>query len=172
MKIEVLVGDITKQSDAEAIVNSANSNLRFGSGVAGAIHTAAGPELEAFCRPLAPLALGKAVITPGFKMTNSWIIHLRAAHFLNDDTPEEYLEAALDAMMVIARDKQVRSLAIPAIGTGVFRCPPQLAANVTARVLIRHATIGTTLDWVRICVVSEELRALFALACAAIRPSA
>lgn len=165
MKIEVVIGDIIRQADAEAVVNSANANLRFGSGVAGAIHTAAGPELEAFTRPLAPLALGKAVITPGFRLPNPWIIHLRAAHFLNDSTPEEHLRAALDAMMEVARDNRIRSLALPAIATGVFRCPARLAASATAAVLARHAEMGTTVEWVRICVINEELRAVFDAAC-------
>lgn len=167
MNIEILIADITRQPDAQAVVNSANANLRFGSGVAGAIHTAAGPELEAFCRPLAPLGLGQAVITPGFRMVNPWIIHLRAAHFLNDDTPEAFLEAALDAMMVVARDKEIRSLAMPAIATGVFRCPPALSASLTARVLTRHHAAGSPVEWVRICVVNEPLRSIFAQACQA-----
>jgi O-acetyl-ADP-ribose deacetylase (regulator of RNase III) len=67
MHIEIIYGNIVKQPDADAIVNSANANLRMGSGVAGAIHTAAGPKLEEYCRPFAPLALGAGLITPGFR---------------------------------------------------------------------------------------------------------
>ena len=63
MHIEVVVANIVKQSDVDALVNSANANLRFGSGVAGAIHTAAGPELEEYCKRFAPIALGEAVVT-------------------------------------------------------------------------------------------------------------
>lgn len=61
MKIEVICGNIVAQPDVDAIVNSANANLRFGSGVAGAIHTAAGQELEVYCQPFAPLPLGGAL---------------------------------------------------------------------------------------------------------------
>ena len=68
MKVEVVIGDITKQGDIEAVVNSANPNLRLGVGVSGAIHMAAGDELEDYCEPLAPFARGRAVMTPGFKL--------------------------------------------------------------------------------------------------------
>ena len=62
MKIEVIVGNIVEQPDVEALVNSANANLRLGSGVAGAIHTAAGPALEEFCKPFAPIELGARLV--------------------------------------------------------------------------------------------------------------
>ena len=64
MRIEIVIGNIVHQPDVDALVNSANANLRFGSGVAGAIHTAAGPELEQYCRRHSPIALGEAVVTP------------------------------------------------------------------------------------------------------------
>jgi cell division protein FtsZ len=69
MKIEVISGNIVKQPDAEAIVNSVNVNLRLGSGVAGAIHTAAGSELEVYCRPFAPLALGGTLFRGSLTIT-------------------------------------------------------------------------------------------------------
>jgi hypothetical protein len=60
-------------------------------GVAGAIRTAAGPELEQYCRRYSPIALGEAVVTPGFALPNPYIIHARAASYINDDRPERYL---------------------------------------------------------------------------------
>ena len=66
MDVSFVPGNIIRQADAQAVVNSANENLRFGSGVAGAIHSAAVPRQEDFFEPLAPLALGEAVITPEF----------------------------------------------------------------------------------------------------------
>ena len=70
MQIEIVIGNIVQQPDVDALVNSANANLRFGSGVAGAIHTAAGPGLEQYCRRHSPIALGEAVVTPGFELPN------------------------------------------------------------------------------------------------------
>ena len=161
MKIEVVIGNIIKQPDMEAIVNSANANLRMGSGVAGAIHTAAGPRLEEYCQPFAPLELGSALITPGFKLPNRWIIHVRAAHYINNTEPERYLAFAISSMLNVARDNGIKSLAFPAIGTGVFKFPPPLAAKITAQALKQYAKENTDIEKIRICVSSEALREEF-----------
>jgi O-acetyl-ADP-ribose deacetylase len=161
MQVEVVIGDIAKQADMEAVVNSANPNLRMGSGVAGAIHMAAGPELEDYCAALAPLGLGKAVITPGFQLPNRWVIHAVAASFLNHPNPEQVLAQAIDAALRVATEHGIRTLAMPAIGTGVFRCPPKLSADYTAKALAWHAGHGSSLQHVRICVMSEAMKASF-----------
>lgn len=161
MKIEVVVGNIVLQPDVDAIVNSANANLRLGSGVAGAIHKAAGPELENFCQPFAPLELGAALITPGFKLANPWIIHVRSAHYINNTEPERYMAFALISMLSTAKDNGIRSLAMPAIGTGVYKFPSMHAARITAKALREFAKKSDAVDLVRICVVSEELRQLY-----------
>ncbi|WP_426147236.1 macro domain-containing protein [Polaromonas sp. DSR2-3-2] len=164
MKVEVVYGNIVKQPDAEALVNSANANLRLGSGVAGAIHTAAGPTLEAFCQPFAPLGLGQALVTPGFNLPNPWVIHVRAASYLNHEAPEKVLEDALEAVIAVAQERGMASLAMPAIGTGVFKFPPALAARITAQVLQRHAGQNGPLQWVRICVASPEMLNIYSAA--------
>jgi len=161
MDVSFVYCNIIRQPDAHAVVNSANANLRFGSGVAGAIHGAAGPRLEDFCEPLAPLALGEALITPGFDLPNPWVIHIRAGHYLNTPKPEYYLEKALDSMMVLASANGIRSLAVPAIGTGMFKFPPILAARIMARVLKQHAREGSRVEWVRVCLADRALVPLF-----------
>jgi O-acetyl-ADP-ribose deacetylase (regulator of RNase III) len=164
MKIEIVVGNIVAQPDADAIVNSANANLRLGSGVAGAIHTAAGPELAAFCRPFAPLAEGSALIAPGFNLPNPWVIHVVAASFVNNPHADEILEQALESMMKVANANNIKSIAMPAIGTGIFRCPAELSALLTARVLSSYARHGSCVEWVRICVAREAIRSVFSSA--------
>ena len=164
MKVEVVFGNIVKQFDAEALVNSANANLRLGSGVAGAIHTAAGPALEAFCKPFAPLEFGQALVTPGFDLPNPWVIHVRAASYLDHEEAEKVLEDALEAMMAVAQERGIASLAMPAIGTGVFKFPPLLAARITAQVLQRHADQNGSVQWVRICVANPEMLGIYAAA--------
>ncbi len=161
MKIEVVVGNIVLQPDVDALVNSANANLRLGSGVAGAIHTAAGPELETFCQPFAPLELGAALITPGFKLANPWVIHVRSAHYILNTEPERYMAFAIFSVLNTARDNGIKSLAMPAIGTGVFKFPPMLAARITAKALSEFEKTSDAIELVRICVVNEEIRQLY-----------
>jgi len=158
MRIECIVGDIVEQADAEAIVNSANAGLRTGSGVAGAIHNAAGPDLERYCAQFAPLDFGKAVLTPGFNLPNEWIIHVRAGHFMFDAAAERHLDEALESALRTAEERGIRSMAIPAIGTGVFAFPPEIAAGITARVLKRHYSLDDAPRLVRICVTDRALQ--------------
>ena len=132
MKFEVVIANIANQPDIEAVVNSANANLRFGSGVAGAIHGAAGPELEAYCAPYAPLPFGAALVTPAFNLPNKYVIHTRAAHYLNDDDPEGVLTKCVYSVVDAANRNVITSIAVPAIGTGVFKFSKQLAAEIMA----------------------------------------
>lgn len=164
MKIEVVVGNIVKQPDMEAVVNSANANLRLGSGVAGAIHTAAGPKLEEYCKPFAPLAFGAYLVTPGFKLPNLWVIHVRAASYTNHDDAHQILEQAMEAALKAAHQNDIRALALPAIGTGVFAFPPELAAQITAKVFCAASTVAPHLQCIRVCVASEFLRDVYVAA--------
>ena len=161
MKLEIIVGNIVKQPDLEALVNSANANLRLGSGVAGAIHTAAGPRLEEYCKPFAPLAYGNFLVTPGFKLPNPWVIHVRAASYTNHDDAPLILEQALVAMLQAVDENHLRSIGFPAIGTGVFAFPAELAANITVRVLSRHVDIAPHLQLARLCVSDANLLAVY-----------
>lgn len=164
MDIEVVVANLVNQPDAQAVINSANANLRLGSGVAGAIHTAAGDELEAYCEKFAPLALGMSVITPGFKLPNEYVIHARAGHYLFEDKAEAYLESAYRSAMNIAVSKKIESIAMPAMGIGVFKFPIELAAEITSKVLKSTEWNYTSLKWIRLCVSNENIRATFAKA--------
>jgi O-acetyl-ADP-ribose deacetylase (regulator of RNase III) len=157
MKLEIVHANLVKQPDVEALVNSANANLRLGSGVAGAIHTAAGPKLEEYCKPFAPLAYGAYLVTPGFKLPNLWVIHVRAASYNTQDDAPELLRQALQAMLRAAHEQSIRSFAFPAIGTGVFAFPPVLAARIMAEVLAQAADIAPYLQLARLCVADPAL---------------
>ena len=163
MKVEIIVGNIVKQPDVDALVNSANANLRFGSGVAGAIHTAAGPELEQFCRRYSPIALGESVVTPGFQLPNPYVIHTRAASFINDDHPERYLDLAVAQTLRVAKEAGIKTMAMPAIATGVFKFPPELAAEIILKGLLSRSLEYPDITLVRICVGDEQMRSVFQL---------
>jgi O-acetyl-ADP-ribose deacetylase (regulator of RNase III) len=122
---------------------------------------AASSKLEEYCKPIAPLALGAGLITPGFKMVYPWIIHVRSAHYINNDEPEKYLQMALVSMLRLANDNDIRSLVIPAIGTGMFKFPAMLAARIICQVLNRSDELAPFLQTVRICLRDADMVQLF-----------
>jgi O-acetyl-ADP-ribose deacetylase len=127
VRITVVLGNIVRQPDCDAIVNSANENLRAGSGVCGAIYGAAGPELGPCSIKLAPLALGAAVATPGFNLPNRLIIHTRGPKYFFDPEPPVYLALAMRNTLRVADQEKVECIAVPAISMGIFRYPPEEA---------------------------------------------
>lgn len=145
MPIEVLQGDITTLA-VDAIVNAANQALAGGGGVDGAIHRAAGPELSAACkaipmvRPFVRCPTGEARITPGFRLPARWIVHTVGPVWAGGSAGEpELLASCHRESLRLALEHDVGSIALPAIGCGVFGYPPDLAAEVAVRTLRAHA---------------------------------
>jgi O-acetyl-ADP-ribose deacetylase len=122
-QIECVCGSITEQPDIEAIVNAANAELLPGGGVAGAIHRAAGPALVDECRRLAPLQPGEAVITGGHHLPNTHVIHCLGPVYGRDQPEAELLASCYRNALLLADQHGVRSIAFPAISTGIFRYP-------------------------------------------------
>lgn len=128
--IELAEGDIVQQAGFDAVVNAANAELRPGGGVAGAIHRAAGPELERECRPLAPIRPGEAVITSGHDLPNPWVIHCLGPVYGVDEPADELLASCYRRALELAEEKELTSVVFPAISTGAFGYPMGPAAEV------------------------------------------
>ncbi len=144
-RMRVVEADITTL-DADAIVNAANEGLRPGGGVCGAIHRAAGPELEAACRPLAPCPPGGSRITPGFALKARWVVHAVGPVWRGGGSGEdETLARCYLSAIEQASAKGARTIAFPAISTGVYGFPPERAAPVAVRAvaeaLARHGDV-------------------------------
>jgi O-acetyl-ADP-ribose deacetylase (regulator of RNase III) len=149
---EVLVGDIT-QLRTDAIVNAANSSLLGGGGVDGAIHRAAGPELLACTRRLGGCPTGEARITPGFRLPARWIIHtVGPVWHGGQDNEAGLLANCYRHSLQLARLYQVRSIAFPAISTGVYGYPKQQAAGIAVTTVMPFAR---DFDRILFCCFSE-----------------
>ncbi len=136
--IECLQGDISHQPDVDAIVNAANAELRMGGGVAGAIHRAAGPGLEEEGRDLAPIAPGQAVVTSGHDLPNRYVIHCLGPVYGRDEPSDELLAACYHGALHLAEQCNIRSIAFPAISTGVFGYPIEEATRVALTAVLEE----------------------------------
>ena len=138
-KLIALSGDITKLN-VDAIVNAANTSLLGGGGVDGAIHRAAGPELVEACRKLQGCATGDAKATPGFRLPAKWVFHAVGPVWDGgDDNEDEELAGCYRRALELACEHNVRSIAFPAISTGIYGFPAERAAHIAVDTVKAHA---------------------------------
>jgi O-acetyl-ADP-ribose deacetylase (regulator of RNase III) len=156
VKLEVVVADITTL-EVDAIVNAANTSLLGGGGVDGAIHRAAGMGLLAECRALGGCATGDAKITRGHLLPARYVIHAVGPVWGGDaERCDRLLASCYAKALALAREKELVSIAFPAISTGVYRFPPERAAKIAVGTV--KATIESdagTLRRVIFCCFSQ-----------------
>ncbi len=158
--IECVTGDIADQPDMDAVVNAANAALRIGGGVAGAIHRAAGPELEQECESLAPISPGEAVITGAHDLPNRYVIHCLGPVYGRDEPADELLAQCYRRAVRLADEKDLQSIAFPAISTGAFGYPSDLAAPIAVRTVAQEASSLASLRRVRFVLYSAAAQTL------------
>jgi O-acetyl-ADP-ribose deacetylase len=163
--IEVLDTDITRL-EVDAIANAANTELKHGGGVAGAISRAGGPSVQAESNARAPIGLGEAVETTGGDMPCRWVIHA-ATMRLGGGTSAEIIRDATVSTLRKADELGARSLALVAFGTGVGGFPLQEAAKIEIDEVVRYLeATGSAIERVVFAVRGDAARAAFEAALA------
>jgi len=150
-RIEVRQGDLTEM-DADAIVNAANASLLGGGGVDGAIHRAAGPDLLAECRTLGGCPTGEARLTRGYRLPARYVIHAVGPVWRGGGAQEDaQLAACYRNALALAGERRCRSIAFPAISTGIYGFPSDRAANIAVATVRGALAAGAPLDRVVFC---------------------
>ena len=153
-RLELLEGDIT-ELEVEALVNAANERLELGSGVAGAIREKGGPSVQKECNRIGGTPVGTAVITGAGELTAKHVIHAVGPK-MGEGDEDRKLSSAVRSALALADRHRLRSIALPAISTGVFGFPVDRCARITLTEIHRYLQGGTKLERVVVCLYNDE----------------
>jgi O-acetyl-ADP-ribose deacetylase (regulator of RNase III) len=157
--IRIIEGDLTEQQ-VDAIVNAANTQLRLGAGVAGAIAERGGPAIQAECDEHGPVPLGGAALTSAGELPARYVIHA-AGMEPGGQTTEQSLRDSTSRSLALAAQHGCRSLAFPAIGSGVGGFPMQRCAEIMLEAVHEHLAGATSLEEVRFVLFGEPAYRIF-----------
>jgi O-acetyl-ADP-ribose deacetylase len=158
-RIVLLEGDLTAQA-VDAIVNAANSALLLGSGVAGAIRSKGGPEIQAECDRIGPIEVGAAALTGAGQLPARFVIHA-AGMPLGGAASEASVRSSLRAALALAREQQCKTIAVPAIGAGVGGLALQRCGEILLEEARQHLAGDTSLDEIRFVLFGEPAYRVF-----------
>ena len=162
-EVQVVIGDIANQPDVQAIVNAANAKLQMGSGVCGAIFTAAGvEELTKACVQLSPIGACEAVITSGFKLPNQYIIHCCGPKYKVSSDNAHNLKSSYYNILTLAAENKITSLAMPAISTGAYGFPIEEATELCIETIKECSPLFDSLKIIRFVVRDESTAKIYA----------
>ena len=160
-QIVIKQGDITQES-TDAIVNAANTELMLGAGVAGAIRRAGGPEIQEECNRIGPVPLGEAAITTGGDLEAKYVIHAASMSLAGPLTTERSLRDSVRNSLLRAHEKGLKSIAFPAIGTGVAGFPVERCAEVMLEEIDRFLdSEKTSVEAVHVVLFDERTTDVF-----------
>ena len=145
----------------DAIVNAANKELAGGGGVDGAIHRAGGPTIMEECQEIGGCATGSAVATSAGKLQASYIFHAVAPIYKYYQDKEGLLARAYQSCLNLAEQYQIKSIAFPSLGTGVYSYPLHLAAPIAVSTTIAHIQKATSLQQITFVLFDAETYAAF-----------
>jgi len=141
---------------ADAIVNAANSGLRGGGGVDGAIHRAGGPSIMEDCRKVGGCPTGGAVVTTAGKLPAKYVFHAVGPIYGGSPDDERLLASAYQSCLNLAEKYQVKSISFPSLSTGIYGYPLELAAPVALHTIIEHVKKPTCLQQVLMVLFGEH----------------
>jgi O-acetyl-ADP-ribose deacetylase (regulator of RNase III) len=158
-KIVIQPGDLTEM-ETDAIVNAANNDLLLGGGVAGAIRRKGGEEIQRECNEIGSIPIGYAAITTGGKLKAKHVIHA-ASMQLGRNTTAEALRHSTEHSLRIAGERGLKTIAFPAIGTGVAGFPMKECAEIMLREAVRHLETGSSLEKIYFVLFDHEATQAF-----------